>query len=82
MMTTTMTFSTHQGALRHVIRDHMRRACLNTKALSTMAGFHEDYMGHVLGARRDVTVAVLNAVAPVLGTTTAQLHKEAKALES
>jgi len=70
----------YQDALRRVILDRMRRAVLSNTRLAELAEMHPDYIGHVLASRRPVTSELMARLAPHLGTTCSQLHRETLAI--
>lgn len=75
-----LTMNTYQGALRAIIRKQMLLGGMKPHELSTAAGFHADYLQHVLGGRRDVTTVVLKAVSPFLCMSVAEICRQARLL--
>lgn len=73
-----LTMNTYQGALRRIIKQQMELGGMRKDELSKAAGFHKDYLNHVLSGRRDVTVKVMNAISPFLCMSTAEMHKQAR----
>lgn len=80
MTITMLDISTYQGALRRVVRDRAKRGAIALSTLAWGADMHPSYLSHCLSGKRPLSVEILNRLAGALDTTTAQLHKEARAL--
>lgn len=68
--------------LRRVVLEKIKLTTLSTKEFSQYAGFHRDYLGHVLGFRRPMTLKNLNKIATALDTTPGNLTSEARRMEN
>ena len=70
----------YEVAIRRAIKDRIRYSTLTVAEVSKLIGLHKDYLSHVMGHRRNLSLRILTKLAEAFDTTTEQLTREANAL--